>query len=214
MTAPALRVRASRRFGDCVALADAALEVAAGTVHALCGENGAGKSTLMRVVYGLERADAGVLELGERVDLARHDVAGAQARGVGMVHQHGMLVPTLTLADNAALGHEPVRGARGVEPLPGHAPGEADAGAREQPRHQRRDAERAERADRRAGAGQPQLGQLGRGRDGRGAGRLADEQAAVAEPQRDAGDDRVEADRDDHLVRAAVGLERAGYGSG
>ena len=112
MTAPALRVRASRRFGDCVALADAALEVAAGTVHALCGENGAGKSTLMRVVYGLERADAGSLELGDRVELARHDVVGAQARGVGMVHQHGMLVPTLTLADNAALGHEPVRGGR------------------------------------------------------------------------------------------------------
>ncbi|MBL8623698.1 MAG: ATP-binding cassette domain-containing protein [Myxococcales bacterium] len=112
MTAPAMRVRASRRFGDCVALADAALEVAAGTVHALCGENGAGKSTLMRVVYGLERADRGELELGERIDLARHGVAQAQARGVGMVHQHGMLVPTLTLADNAALGHEPVRGGR------------------------------------------------------------------------------------------------------
>ena len=109
MSAPALRVRARRRFGDCVALSDAALEVAAGTVHALVGENGAGKSTLMRVVYGLTRADEGSLELGERVDLARHSVAGAQARGVGMVHQHGMLVPTLTLAENAVLGREPLR---------------------------------------------------------------------------------------------------------
>ncbi|MBK9037341.1 MAG: ATP-binding cassette domain-containing protein [Myxococcales bacterium] len=112
MTAPtiALRVRASRRFGACVALADGQLEVEAGTVHALVGENGAGKSTLMRIVYGLERADGGELELGERVELARHSVARAQALGVGMVHQHGMLVPTLTLAENAALGHEPMRG--------------------------------------------------------------------------------------------------------
>ncbi len=109
MTTPALRVRASVRFGDCVALADGTLEVAAGSVHALVGENGAGKSTLMRIVYGLTRADGGSLELGEAIDLAHHSVAAAQARGVGMVHQHGMLVPTLTLAENAVLGREPLR---------------------------------------------------------------------------------------------------------
>ena len=105
----ALRVRASKRYGDVAALTDATLEVAAGTVHAVVGENGAGKSTLLKVVYGLVRADAGELVIGERCDLARHDVAAAQARGVGMVHQHGMLVPTLTLAENAALGHERTR---------------------------------------------------------------------------------------------------------
>ncbi len=108
----AMRVRASLRYGDCVALTDGALEVAAGSIHALVGENGAGKSTLMRVVYGLTRPDRGELELGERIELARHSVAAAQALGVGMVHQHGMLVPTLSLADNAALGREPGRGGR------------------------------------------------------------------------------------------------------
>ena len=63
----AMRVRASLRYGDCVALTDGALEVAAGSIHALVGENGAGKSTLMRVVYGLTRPDRGELELGEVV---------------------------------------------------------------------------------------------------------------------------------------------------
>ncbi|MEZ4399837.1 MAG: ATP-binding cassette domain-containing protein [Kofleriaceae bacterium] len=110
MTAPILRVRASRRFGERVALADASLEVAAGSVHAVVGENGAGKSTLMKIVYGLVRADHGELEIGgQPLPLAHHSVAQAQALGVGMVHQHGMLVPTLTLAENAALGHEPGR---------------------------------------------------------------------------------------------------------
>ena len=105
-----LAVRASKRYGDCVALRDARLEVKGGTVHAVVGENGAGKSTLLKVVYGLVRADAGELTLGgDRVDLARHGVVAAQAKGVGMVHQHGMLVPTLSLAENAALGHERLR---------------------------------------------------------------------------------------------------------
>ncbi len=107
--APAVEVTARKRIGDCVALAGAHLRVEVGTIHALCGENGAGKSTLMRVVYGLTRADAGQLELGGPIDLAHHGVAAARARGVGMVHQHGMLVPTLTLAENAALGREPMR---------------------------------------------------------------------------------------------------------
>ncbi|HUQ01054.1 MAG TPA: ATP-binding cassette domain-containing protein [Kofleriaceae bacterium] len=104
----ALEVRASKRYGDCVALADAHLIVRAGTVHAVVGENGAGKSTLLKVVYGLVRPDRGTLALdGRSIDLARHGVVAAQAMGVGMVHQHGMLVPTLTFAENAALGHEP-----------------------------------------------------------------------------------------------------------
>jgi general nucleoside transport system ATP-binding protein len=110
MTAVAMRVRATRRFGERAALSDAALEVAIGSVHALVGENGAGKSTLMRIVAGMTRADHGQLELGEEVALARHSVAQAQALGVGMVHQHGMLVPTLSLVDNAMLGREPTRG--------------------------------------------------------------------------------------------------------
>jgi ABC-type uncharacterized transport system ATPase subunit len=108
-TEAAVAIRASKRFGAVAALTDAQLTVARGTVHALVGENGAGKSTLARVIYGLVRADGGTLRLGEPIDLARHDVAGAQRRGVGMVHQHGMLVPTLSLVDNAMLGHEPTR---------------------------------------------------------------------------------------------------------
>jgi len=111
MTAAAIAVEvtARKRYGDCVSLDGAHLRVAAGTIHALCGENGAGKSTLVRVVYGLTRADGGTLDLGGPIDLAHHQVATARARGVGMVHQHGMLVPTLTLAENAVLGREPVR---------------------------------------------------------------------------------------------------------
>lgn len=111
MTEPrdvALSVRASKRYGEREALRDAHLVVRAGTVHAVVGENGAGKSTLLKIVYGMVRADGGELSLGgARIDLAKHGVVAAQAMGVGMVHQHGMLVPTLTLAENAALGHEP-----------------------------------------------------------------------------------------------------------
>src|SRR5688572_10589457 len=105
----ALSVRASKRYGEREALRDARLTVRAGTVHAVVGENGAGKSTLLKIVYGVVRADGGELSVGgARVDLARHGVVAAQAMGIGMVHQHGMLVPTLTLAENAALGHEPM----------------------------------------------------------------------------------------------------------
>ena len=109
-TGPALTLTASKRFGDTVALDGAHVAIARGTVHALCGENGAGKSTLMRIGYGLLAADRGELIVDGPVALGRWDVATAQARGIGMVHQHGMLVPTLTLAENAALGHERVRG--------------------------------------------------------------------------------------------------------
>ncbi len=106
---PALALTAHKRFGDSVALAGAHVAIARGTVHALCGENGAGKSTLMRIAYGLLPADRGELTIDGPIALARFDVATAQRKGIGMVHQHGMLVPTLTLAENAALGHERTR---------------------------------------------------------------------------------------------------------
>jgi simple sugar transport system ATP-binding protein len=87
-------------------------------VHALLGENGAGKSTLMRVLYGLYRADEGEVRLnGERVDIA--SPADAIANGIGMIHQHFMLVPTLTVAENVALGlrssRRPLADPAGVE---------------------------------------------------------------------------------------------------
>ncbi len=92
-----------KRFGPVTALDGASLTVARGTVHALLGENGAGKTTLMRIAYGLDRPDAGVVELdGHAVRL--RSPADAIAHGVGMVHQHFSLVPAMTVTDNVALG--------------------------------------------------------------------------------------------------------------
>jgi len=76
-----------------------------GQVHALLGENGAGKSTLMNVVYGLVRPDAGeILFNGRRVEI--RGPQDAIKLGIGMVHQHFMLIPPLTVAENIVLGHE------------------------------------------------------------------------------------------------------------
>ena len=100
-----------KTFGSVEANRNANLEVARGEIHALVGENGAGKSTLMRILAGLHHPDAGTVELDGR------DVTGWATRqaidaGVGMVHQHFMLVPTLTVAENLVLGREPQRGIR------------------------------------------------------------------------------------------------------
>ena len=120
MTAPA-RVPAApaaisargvvKTFGAVRANRGASLEVAAREVHALVGENGAGKSTLMRIVSGMFAPDAGTIEIAGR-DVTGWSTDEAIAAGVGMVHQHFMLVPTLTVAENIVLGREPVR--RGV----------------------------------------------------------------------------------------------------
>jgi simple sugar transport system ATP-binding protein len=80
-------------------------------IHALVGENGAGKSTLMRIVSGMFPPDAGTIEVNGR-DVTGWSTEEAITAGVGMVHQHFMLVPTLTVAENIVLGREPVR--RGV----------------------------------------------------------------------------------------------------
>jgi general nucleoside transport system ATP-binding protein len=84
------------------------LEVRAGEIHALLGENGAGKTTLMNILYGLATPDAGEIRLfGEPVEIASpHD---AIDRGVSMVHQHFMLVPVLSVAENILLGEEPMK---------------------------------------------------------------------------------------------------------
>ena len=92
-----------KRFGATRALTSASLRVRPGTVHALLGENGAGKSTLMRIAYGMERPDAGTIQVrGATVRL--DSPASAIALGVGMVHQHFTLVPVMTVAENVALG--------------------------------------------------------------------------------------------------------------
>src|SRR5919199_1828828 len=109
---PAIRMRdVVKTFGAVRANRGAWLEVAAGEIHALVGENGAGKSTLMRVLSGMYAPDAGTVEVNGR-DVTGWSTAAAIAAGVGMVHQHFMLVPTLTVAENVILGREPTRGGR------------------------------------------------------------------------------------------------------
>ena len=102
--APALELRGVvKRFAQTVALDGVDFAVMPGQVHALLGENGAGKSTAMRVAYGLTNADSGSVRVfGE--ELGRHSVTTAVRRGIGMVHQHLSLVPTLTAAESVALG--------------------------------------------------------------------------------------------------------------
>jgi simple sugar transport system ATP-binding protein len=94
-----------KRFGPVTANAGADLEVQAGEIHALVGENGAGKSTLMRVLSGMYAPNAGTMEVNGR-DVTGWSTSEAIAAGVGMVHQHFMLVPTLTVAENIVLGSE------------------------------------------------------------------------------------------------------------
>ncbi len=91
------------RFGAFLANDRVDLSVASGSIHALIGENGAGKTTLMRVVSGLLAPDAGTVRVEGR-PVALRSVHAATALGIGMVHQHFMLVPTLTVAQNACLG--------------------------------------------------------------------------------------------------------------
>ena len=98
-----------KSFGPVVANRGAALEVARGEIHALVGENGAGKSTLMRVLSGMYAPERGTMEVNGR-DVTGWSTAEAIAAGVGMVHQHFMLVPTLTVAENVMLGSELTRG--------------------------------------------------------------------------------------------------------
>ena len=101
----------SKRFGAVEANRNASLEVARGEIHALVGENGAGKSTLMRILAGLHDPDGGTVQLDGR-DVTGWSTRDAIDAGVGMVHQHFMLVPTLTVAENLVLGREPRRGVR------------------------------------------------------------------------------------------------------
>ena len=103
---PVLRaVHISKSYGRVAANVDVTLDVRAGEIHAVLGENGAGKSTLMRMLYGMEAPDRGSIELfGERRKFdSPRDAIDA---GVGMVHQHFTLVPTLTVLENVILGRK------------------------------------------------------------------------------------------------------------
>ena len=108
--APLLELRGlTKRFPGVVADDRVDFDVRAGEVHTLFGENGAGKSTLMRVLYGLYRADEGEILLNGR-PVTIDSPAEAIAHGIGMIHQHFMLVNTLTVAENVALGLRSSRG--------------------------------------------------------------------------------------------------------
>jgi general nucleoside transport system ATP-binding protein len=108
----AIRLTAiEKHFGAVHANRGASLTVRDREIHALVGENGAGKSTLMKILSGMTPPDGGTIEVGGR-DVTGWTTAEAIAAGVGMVHQHFMLVPTLTVAENVVLGREPVRGGR------------------------------------------------------------------------------------------------------
>ncbi len=92
-----------KRFPGVLASDRVSLDVRAGEVHALLGENGAGKSTLMRQLYGLYQPDEGQILIDGKACVF-HSPADAIRAGIGMIHQHFMLVPTLTVAQNTALG--------------------------------------------------------------------------------------------------------------
>src|SRR5947207_1238775 len=96
----------SKRFGAVLANDHLNITIPSGTIHAIVGENGAGKSTAMRIAYGFYRADSGDIVVDDQVREIRtpHD---AIALGIGMVHQHFMLVEPMTVVENIVLGAEP-----------------------------------------------------------------------------------------------------------
>jgi len=107
MPAPELALRhITRRFGPVLANDDVSLTLEPGEIHAIVGENGAGKTTLMRVLCGLLPPDSGSIEVDGRATRF-HGPADALRCGLGMVHQHFLLVDRMTAAENVVLGREP-----------------------------------------------------------------------------------------------------------
>lgn len=97
----------TKRFGSVLANDDISLTVEPGEIVGLLGENGAGKSTLMNLLYGLYQADSGEILLDD-TPVSFKGPGDAMAAGIGMVHQHFMLIPVFTVAENVILGNEPV----------------------------------------------------------------------------------------------------------
>ena len=106
-SSPVLELRGiTKQFPGVLANDHIDLDLRQGEVHALLGENGAGKSTLMNILYGLYRPDEGEIRLrGKSVTFT--SAKNAIAQGIGMVHQHFMLIPVMTVAENIVLGNEP-----------------------------------------------------------------------------------------------------------
>ncbi|MBK7721369.1 MAG: ABC transporter ATP-binding protein [Austwickia sp.] len=99
----------TKRFPGVVANRDISFAVRCGTIHALVGENGAGKSTLMKILYGVQRADAGTIEVAGR-PVVLHSPSDAIKAGIGMVFQHFMLADNFTVLENVVLGAERLHG--------------------------------------------------------------------------------------------------------
>ncbi len=108
--APAIElIGITKRFPGVIANDNINLTVEEGEVHAICGENGAGKSTLMKILYGMQPADEGVMKVfGEEVTFGSPN--DAIDRGIGMVHQHLMLADQMSVIENVILGSEPTKG--------------------------------------------------------------------------------------------------------
>lgn len=99
----------TKRFGSFTALDQVDIDIKKGTIHSILGENGAGKTTLMNVLYGLLNAEEGEIFInGKKVDIKNPNVA--IENGIGMVHQHFMLVENFTIAENIILGNEETKG--------------------------------------------------------------------------------------------------------
>ncbi|MGO1654170.1 MAG: ATP-binding cassette domain-containing protein, partial [Brevibacterium yomogidense] len=98
----------TKRFGSFTANDSIDLVVEPGEIHALLGENGAGKSTLMNTLYGLYAPEEGEILIDDR-PMTFSGPGDAVAAGIGMVHQHFMLVPVFTVAESVALGYEPTK---------------------------------------------------------------------------------------------------------
>ncbi|MBD2872675.1 ABC transporter ATP-binding protein [Paenibacillus arenilitoris] len=99
----------TKSYGNVTANSDVCFTLRKGEIHALVGENGAGKTTLMRILYGMESPTSGEIRLdGKGVSFA--SPADAIAHKIGMVHQHFMLFPTFTIAENIVIGREPSKG--------------------------------------------------------------------------------------------------------
>ena len=100
-----------KKFGDFTANDHINLTVHKGEVHAILGENGAGKSTLMNVLYGMYKPTSGTIEV-EGKEVSMSSTNDAIALGIGMVHQHFMLIQPFTVTENIVLGVEPTKGLR------------------------------------------------------------------------------------------------------
>ena len=95
----------TKRFGHVIANSDVNLRVESGSIHGIVGENGAGKSTLMNILFGLYKPDSGMILLNDK-PVEVNSPEKSIALGIGMVHQHFMLVPTFTVLENVMLGNE------------------------------------------------------------------------------------------------------------